>query len=79
MSDQEDRTNFLVAAIAGVLLGIFVLVVAMLLSFAVRQLRERRNRRRLDEAVRPEARRRELAHEKLAQDAREAFDEELGS
>lgn len=79
MSDQEDRTNFLVAAIAGVLLGIFVLVVAMLLSFAVRQLRERRNRRRLDEAVRPEARLQELAHEKLAQDAREAFDEELGS
>jgi hypothetical protein len=78
VSDQEDRTNFLVAAIAGVLLGIFVRV-AMLLSFAVRQLRERRNRRRLDEAVRPEARRRELAYEKLAQDAREAFDEELGS
>jgi F0F1-type ATP synthase membrane subunit c/vacuolar-type H+-ATPase subunit K len=38
VSDQEDRTNFLVAAVAGVLLGIFVLVVAMLLSFAVRQL-----------------------------------------
>jgi flagellar biosynthesis/type III secretory pathway M-ring protein FliF/YscJ len=79
VSDQEDRTNFLVAAIAGVLLGIFVLVVVMLLSFAVRQLRERRNRRRLDEAVRLEARRRELAREKHAQDAREAFDEELGS